>query len=305
MTTEQREIGEASVETKVRRSKQLMLAVWVQAAFLAAAYAVGVWLTVEVHGATVTTPEVVVHGIVSAGFATLTGLIGFLAAVLKKKGIALSNSFLFVLTVAAGATGFSFLGDITNPTIIGITNVSMMAVVGLGMPISGYSLSFLSEEVRGEEHGVSPASTMIYFALGALALTIIAGAGVSSASLYATAVVAHVGLSALTISLVLGVLIVTVLEGSKTGESRSHWIPQRAGYSLLSLAAISIAAGNGVIAVTAGGGLSYIIVMAEVGVLVYAFLLFAITAPYHLAFHLERLFGLVTRLRPRGKVHTV
>lgn len=305
MDTQQLTIGEATAEIKTRRSKQLILVVWAQAAFLAAAYAIGVWLTVEVHGASVTTPEVVVHGVASSGFATLTGLVGFLAAVLKKRRIALANGFLFALTVVAGATGFSFLGDITNATIIGVTNVSMMAVIGLGMPISGYSLSVLSEEARGEEHGVSPASTMIYLALGALALTIIAGAGVSSASLYATAVIAHVGLSALTVSLVLGVLIVTVLEGSKRGEIRSHWIPQRAGYSLLSLAAISIAAGNGVIAVTAGGGLSYIIVMAEFGVLVYAFLLFAITAPYHLALHLERLFGLMARVRPRGKVRAV
>jgi hypothetical protein len=302
MSTEQIEIGEATVETKLRRSRQLMLVVWIQAAFLAAAYAVGVWLTVEVHGASVTTPEVIAHGVASSGFATLTGLVGFVAAVMKKRRIALANGFLFVLTVLAGATGFSFLGDITNATIIAATNVSMMAVVGLGMPISGYSLAVLSEEVRGREHEISPASTMSYLALGALALTIIAGAGVSSASLYATAVVAHVGLSALTVSLVLGVLIVTVLEGSKAGETGSHWIPQRAGYSLLSLAAISIAAGNGVIAVTAGGGLSYIIAMAEFGVLVYAFLLFAIAAPYRLAFHLDRIFSLVTRLRPRRKV---
>jgi hypothetical protein len=280
-----------------------MHVIWIQAAFLAAAYAVGVWLTVEVHGAAVTTPEVIVHGITSSGFATLTGLVGFLAAIMKKKRIGLANGLLFALTVVAGATGFSFLGDTTNAGIIAVTNVSMMAVVGLGMPISGYSLSVLSEEVKGGAHEVSPASTMIHMALGALALTIIAGAGVSSSSLYATAVVAHVGLSALTVSLVLGVLIVTVLEGSKTRETVSHWIPQRAGYSLLSLAAISIAAGNGVIAVSAGGGLSYIIVMAEFGVLVYAFLLLAIAAPYHLAFHLDRLFRLLTRLRPPGKGH--
>lgn len=282
-----------------------MKIIWAQAAFLAATYAVGVWLTVEVHGASVTTPEVVLHGVASSGFATLTGLVAFLAAVLRKRGIALANTLLFVLTVVAGATGFSFLGDVTNSAVISVTNLSMMVVVGLGMPISGYSLSVLSEEVRGEEHGVSPASVMIYLALGALALTIIAGAGVSSASFYATAVATHVGLSALTVALVLGALILTILEGSETATSRPHWVPQRAGYSLLGLAAICIAAGDGVIAVTAGGGLSYIIVMAEIGVLAYVFLLLAIAAPYHLAFHLGRIFGVVKRFRPKGEVQTV
>jgi hypothetical protein len=302
LDTEQLAIEEVPAETNLRRSRQLTILIWAQAAFLAATYAVGVWLTVEVHGASITTPEVIAHGVASSGFATLTGLVAFLAAVLRKKGIAVANTLLFTLTVVAGATGFSFLGDITNAAVISVTNLSMMVVVGLGMPISGYSLSVLSEEVRGKEHGVSPASVMMYLALGALALTIIAGAGVSSASFYATAVAAHVGLSALTVALVLGALIMTIMEGSETGESKTHWVPQRAGYSLISLAAICLAAGDGVIAVTAGGGISYIIVMAEIGVLVYAFLLLAIAAPYHLAFHLGRLFGLVRRLRPRGEV---
>jgi hypothetical protein len=302
MDTQQLTIGEVTVETKTRRSKQLMLVVWAQATFLAAAYAVGVWLTVEVHGASVTTPEVVAHGITSSGFATLTGLVGFLAAVLRKRRIALANVFLFALTVVAGATGFSFLGDITNPTVINVTNLSMMIVVGLGMPVSGYSLAVLSGEVRGEEHGMSSASAMIYMALGALSLTIIAGAAVPSASLYATAVAAHVGLAALTVSLVLGVLIVTVLEGSVTDAGTPRWVPQRVGYSLLSLAAVSIAAGDGVIAVT-GGGLSYVIVMSEIAVLVYAFLLFAIAAPYHTSLHLVRLFSFGKRLWPRRGEH--
>jgi hypothetical protein len=298
---EERNLGEANLETSARRSKQLMALVCVQAAFLAITYAVGVWLTTEVHGASVTTPEVVVHGIASSGFATMTGLVGFLAAVQRKRKIALANGFLFALTVIVGATGFSFLGDTTNATVISVTNLSMMAAVGMGMPISGYSLAVLSGEGRGEHHGVSSASTMIYMALGALSLTIIAGAAVPSASLYATAVAAHVGLAALTVSLVLGVLIVTVLEGSDTSADRPRWVPQRVGYSLLSLAAVSIAAGDGVIAVT-GGGLSYVIVMSEVAVLVYAFLLFAIAAPYHTSLHLVRLFSFGKRLWPgRGE----
>jgi hypothetical protein len=296
-------LGETTAEVDTRRNRLLMILVGIQAVFLAVTYAVGVWLTTEVHGASVTTPEVIVHGIASSGFATLTGLVGFLAAIQRKRQVALANGLLFALTVVAGATGFSFLGDTTDATVIALTNLSMMIAIGLGMPITGFSLATLSGELRGGEHGLSSTSTMSYIALGALSLTIIAGAAVPSASLYATAVAAHMGLAALTVSLVLGVLIVTILEASESGGSKPGWIPQRVGYSLLSLAAISIAAGDGVIALI-GGGFTYIVVMAEVAVLVYAFLLFTITAPYHIAFHLDRAVSMARRVWPRRRMHT-
>jgi hypothetical protein len=295
-------LGEAPLVTNARRNRQLMLLVVVQAAFLAVTYAAGVWLSTEVHNASITLPEVILHGLTSAGFALLTGLVGFLAAVQRKRGIALANLILFVLTLVAGASGFSFLGNITDPTGITITNISMMTAIGLGMPVTGYSLSILSQEIRGEEHGPSSTPVMIYMALGALSLTIIAGAAVPSAPLYATAVAAHVGLAALTVALVLGVLIITVLEGTEeTGKPR--WAPQRVGFSLLSLAAISLAAGDGVIGVT-GGGLPYIVVMGEVATFAYAFLLFAIAAPYHATLRMPRRFSRASRMMSRAKVQT-
>jgi hypothetical protein len=296
-------LGGMNAMSGERRNKQLMLIIVVQAAFLAVAYAAGIWLTTEVHNASITLPEVVVHGVTSAGFAVLTGLVGFLAAVQKKRGVAFANGLLFVLTVVAGASGFSYLGDITNTLGISTANLSMMTAVGLGMPVTGYSLSILSQEIRGEEHAWSSAAVMSYMALGALSLTIVAGAAVPSAPLYATAVVAHVGLAALTVSLVLGVLIMTVLEGSEAAEARPHWVAQRIGYSLLSLAAISIAAGDGVIATT-GGGLSYIVVMGEAGAVVYGFLLFTIAAPYHPTLRLGP-FNRLLRLKSRTKVPAV
>lgn len=300
---EQTIIREGTPEVYTRRSRWLIVLIGVQAVFLAATYAVGVWLTTEVHGATVTTPEVIAHGVASSGFATLTGLVGFVAAIQRIRKVALANGFLFALTVVAGATGFSFLGNTTDSTVISVTNLSMMIVVGLGMPISGFSLASLSGELRGGEHGRSSASTMIYMALGALSLTIIAGAAVPTTSLYATAVAAHVGLAALTVSLVLGVLVLTILEGTEAGSAKPGWVPQRVGYSLLSLTAISIAAGDGVIALV-GGGFTYIVVMAEVAVLAYAFLLFAIAAPYHLALHLDRGLSFAKRIWPRGRRHS-
>jgi hypothetical protein len=59
------------------------------------------------------------------------------------------------------------------------------------------------------------------------------------------------------------------------------WVPQRVLYSLLGLAAISLAGGDGVITVTIGG-VSYVIVMAELTVVIYVFLLLSIRAPLHL-----------------------
>jgi hypothetical protein len=297
-------IGEATPEIGSRRSKQLLFLVSLQAAFLAGTYAVGVWLTTEVSGATVTTPEVIAHGVTSSGFATLTGIVWFLAAVQKKRTIARANALLFIVTVIAGATGFSFLNDVTNVAGINMANVSMMVAVGIGMPVTGQAISALSGDIRGEEHGASSASPMAYLALGALSLTIIAGAFVPTATFYATAVAAHVGLAALTVSLVLGLLVLTILEGSATAGNRTRWVPQRAGYSLLSLAAVSLAAGDGVIGLT-GGGLSYIVVMAEVAVFVYAFLLLAIAAPYHSSLHLGRLPGMLRRLNPRMRSRSV
>jgi len=290
-------LGEASSRAVARRNRTLMILVVVQAAFLAFTYAVGVWLTTEVHDASITLPEVIAHGVTSASFGILTGTVGFLAAVQKIRGVGLANGLLFVLTVAAGATGFSFLGNTMDPTGISVTNIAMMTTVGLGMPVTGYSLSVLSREVRGEQHGASSAPVMIYMALGALAFTIIAGSAVPSVSLYATAVAAHVGLAALTVALVLGVLIVTVLEGAEAVRGRPGWLPQRVGYSLVSLAAISLAAGDGVIGIT-GGGLSYIVVMGEVGALVYAFLLVAIAAPYHPTLHWSKPFSRFRRMGP-------
>ena len=117
---------------------------------------------------------------------------------------------------------------------------------------------------------------MIYMALGSLALTVVAGALTLSAAFYMEAVVIHVGFAALAVSLTLGVLILSVLEG---GENRPRlWAPQRIVFALLSLASISIAGADGVITIY-GGGVSYVVVMAEVGVLAYVFLMFASGAP--------------------------
>jgi hypothetical protein len=258
-------------------AKKLAYLVCLQGAFLAATYFVGIWLTTEVQGAAVTTPEVIEHGIVSSGFAVLTGSVGFLAALQRRRGVAMANLVLFAVTLVGGTAGFFFLANNSDPTVIFFTNLTMMSAVGFGMPITAYSLATSMGAARGtEQEPMSGVSLMIYMALVSLALTVVAGALTLSAAFYMEAVVIHVGFAALTVSLTLGVLILSVLE---VGESRLRmWVPQRITFALLSLASISIAGADGVITIY-GGGVSYVVVMAEVGILAYVFLMVVSGAP--------------------------
>jgi len=273
-----------SLKNESRRARWILYFVYLQALFLILTYIVGVWLGTEIHNATITTPDLVVHGILASGFALLSAVVGFLAALENQKRVAISNLALFFITIVAGATGFAYLGNNSSSNQILVTNLSMMTTIGIAMPITGYSLAKISRSASGlksNEHS-SLSSLMTYFALVALSFTVVAGTAVETIALYAFAVVLHVGLAAFTVSLVLGIVILSVLEGStldKTG-SRS-WVPQRVIYSLLGLAAISIAGGDGVITVTVGG-VSYVVVMAELTVLIYSFLLLSIEAPLHL-----------------------
>lgn len=256
---------------------KLAYLVGLQGAFLAASYLVGIWLTTEVQGAAVTTPEVIEHGIVSAGFAVLTGAVGFVAVLQHRRGVALANLVLFAVTLVGGTAGFFFLANNSDPTVISITNLTMMSAIGFGMPVTAYSLAASIGAARGtEKESMSGVSLMIYMALVSLALTVVAGALTLSAAFYMEAVVIHVGFAALTVSLTLGVLILSVLEGGEN--SPMTWAPQRIVFALLSLAAISIAGADGVITIY-GGGVSYVVVMAEVGVLAYVFLMFVSGAP--------------------------
>ena len=272
-----------SQKNEKQRARQILYFIYLQALFLVLTFIFGVWLGTEIHNATISTPDLIVHGVLASGFGLMSAVVGFLAAIQNQKSVAVSNLALFFITVVAGATGFAFLGNNSSSNQILITNLSMMTTIGIAMPITGYSLSRISRLESGlRSDDSSPSSLMTYFALVALSLTVIAGTAVETIALYAFAVVLHVGLAALTVSLVLGIVMLSVLEGSTMNKSESRsWIPQRVVYSLLGLAAISIAGGDGVITVTIGG-VSYVVVMAELTVLVYSFLLLSIEAPLHL-----------------------
>ena len=259
--------------------KPLLYLIYLQAASLAVTYVAGIWVAFTAHNISFSLPEVVEHGLASSVFLLSTGLVGFIAALEGQRKVSVYNFVLFVIMLLTGSTGFALLGNPTDSTQVAITNLSMMASVAIGMPITAFSLAKVSRISRGVGRDFSPVPFMTYIALGALSLTMIAGAVVVSTPLYAFAVVTHVGFAALTVALVLSVLVVSILEGS--GSPSSNWEPQRVAYSLLGLASVSIAGGDGVVYLTSGD-LSYVVVMAEVTVLVYAFLIIAIGAPYRL-----------------------
>lgn len=271
---------ESTTSAGARQARWLVYLIYLQAAFLAVTYAEGMWSALTVHNFSIGLPDVIEHGVASAGFALLTGVVGFIAALRNQRRIAIANLLLFVITVVAGSTGFAFLGNPSDPNQIALTNLSMITTIAFGMPITGFSLIKAIQTSRGTSADLSPPVILIYLALGALALTIVAGALMlsTSPSLYAFAVSAHVGVAALMVALVLGVLVTSVM-GAFGGES-SAWNPQTVAYSLVALGASAIAGADGVVFMTSGD-ITYVEVMAEVGVLVYVFLMIASAGPYH------------------------
>ena len=249
--------------------------VLIQAVFLVAAYSAGTWLTLEVTGASVTTPEVVAHGVLSACFVAVSGLVAMMALIRHKRSLFIVNFAVFVYLMAASATGFTFLGNTSDTNRVTLANVSMMAGIALGMPTTGFSLVHVWRQKSQEDSSMTP--TMVYIALVSLALTTVAGTLVAGYT-YATAIALHVGFGALTVATSLGVLLVSLVETAGKPSSRSG---QRVWLSLLGLGAASVAAGDGVVSVTAGG-ISYVVVMAEITILVYVFLLTTLAAPFTL-----------------------
>ncbi len=271
---------ESTAEAGAQQTRRLTYLIYIQAAFLAVTYVEGMWAALTVHNFAITLPDVIEHGLASSGFALMTGVVGFVAALRGQRRVAMLNLVLFAVTVLAGSTGFSFLANTADPTQVAMTNLSMITTIALGMPVTGYSLAKVSRASGSNSDHPSPTMVMTYLALGALSLTTIAGAAMLSTtpSWYAFAVSAHVGLAALMVALVLGVLMTSVMGAS--GAEGTTWEPQTVAYSLVALAAAAIAGADGVVYMTSGD-ISYVLVMVEVGVLVYAFLLMAIGAPYH------------------------
>ena len=277
----------------VRQTKRLLTLMYAQAFFLAVTYAMGVWLAVAMASSIgVTQPEVVVHVVLASTLASLTVSLGFLAVLQRQRDIALLNIAFFLVIVLAGVAGFMLLGDTSSGGQVTATNLTMIAVAGFGMPITGYSMDKEARIVRsdGIDQGEgSPAAGLAMIALIALGFTAVAGVSTRAialssalAALYSTSVAIHFGLAAVTISLLLGVLVLSAFEGSVSqpqGLSR-----QRALFAIFGLAAVSMAGGAGVVAAGlvpgAGATITYPAMMGEAVAFAYGFLVLAITAPF-------------------------
>src|SRR5579872_4017908 len=137
-----------SPKIEKQRTRQILYFIYLQVGFLIPTYAVGVWLATEVHGATITTPELITHSVLASGLALCSALVGFLAVLQNQRRVAFLNLALFFISVLAGSTGFAFLGNNSSSDQILVTNLSMISTIGIAMPITGYSLAKISKSAR-------------------------------------------------------------------------------------------------------------------------------------------------------------
>lgn len=289
-------------EVRILQTRRLLRLMYIQALFLALTYVFGIWLaTVVGTQISVIQPDVIIHVTMASTFASLTAAIAFLAALQREKVIASLNLVLFLVMVLAGFTGFLLLGNTSSANQITITSFSMIAAMGIGMPATGYSISKATRTVKAKaQGGMKPSSVtaMALLTLVSLSLTVIAGVATRTislatalTSLYATAVAIHFAFAAVTVSLVLGVLVLSVLEGLFT-DSSPQFVRQKVAFSILGLAAVSLAGGAGIVAAGVvavnSAGISYIVLMAEVAVLVYASMILLIAAPIKFHFQFVR-----------------
>jgi hypothetical protein len=249
----------------------LVRLIYLQAIFLALAYAVGVWQTLIVHIASITTPSVILHVSVAVSFGVVTGLVGLLAGFQGMRKVMVYNLVLFFVAVIGGASGLAFLGNSTSVLGADITNLIMITVVGIGIPISGFSLAKASRNtLNTSENEDRPSLIITYLAFGALAIHMVAGVGVISTSQYNTLLMVHLSFAALTGALTFGVLILVIQKCCNQTFNLST--ARRMIYSFVGLAFVAIAAGAGAITLLTGT-LSFEVGMAEFAILAYIFLL--------------------------------
>ena len=286
-------------EEHLLQTRRLLHLMYIQALFLGLTYVFGIWLaTVVGTHISFTQLDLIMHVTMASIFASLTAAAAFVAMLQREKLVASLNLVLFLVMVLAGFTGFVLLGNISSANQFTITNFAMMGAIGFGMPVTGYSIARVKRLVRTKAQGGmkhSSVTAMALLTLISLPLTVIAGVTTmtislasSLTSLYPLAVAIHFAFAAVTVSLVLGVLVLSVLEGVFSASSSQQLVQQRVAFSILGLAAVSLAGGTGIIAAgilaVNSAGISYIVLMAEVAVLVYASMILVIAAPFKLHF---------------------
>lgn len=200
-------------EMKLARARLLVRLIYVQALFLSLAYAAGVFTTFNVFGASITTPQVIGHGILASSFGVATALVALIAGIQGMRRVSIYNFVLFVVAVIGGASGFAFLGSGAGFTTYETTNMLMTAVMAVGMPVTGVSLAIASKGMRsdaGRETGRRIPLVITYSALGALALTVIAGTGMTSTPFPSIMKTVHFAFAGLTLAMVVALVMATI-----------------------------------------------------------------------------------------------
>ena len=120
-------VGEAKTMEPLQNNGRLLVRlIYLQAIFLALTYAVGVWQTLIVHTASITTPSVILHVLMAVSFGVITGLVGLLAGFQGMKKVMVYNLGLFFAAIIGGASGLAFLGNSTSVLGGDITNLIMI-----------------------------------------------------------------------------------------------------------------------------------------------------------------------------------
>jgi hypothetical protein len=265
---------------QANRGRILVRLIYLQALFLIFAYVIGVWQALIIHQATIISPYIISHAFMAGSFAALSGTIGLLARFQDLKNVSNLNLGLFFITVFGGASGLAYLGDQIG-TIRNITNLSMITVIGVGMPITGYSLAQILGKINtGKEEIAKSALTMGYLSLGSMSLHFFMGVGIISTHFYDYMFFIHILFAALTAALVLGTLIFSIQTRSKKGNTQMGIT--KTSYFLLALTftVASAAAGASLLIL---GAVYFIIEMAEIAIVAYGFTILGIRELYRQA----------------------
>ncbi len=253
----------------------LVYLIYFQAVFLAFAYAVGVWQALVVRAVSVFQPSVVMHAFFAGSFASVTGFVAVLSALRGLRKIMAVNLGLFFYIVVAASTGLALLGNPSIPSA-NLANISMISIVAISVPISGFSIASVSRNPSGSSLQNRPVLTLIYLGLVSLSVHMFAGVGLTSTSLYPQMEVIHFAFALLTAAFSLGVLITLLESGSL--QRAAYAFTWRSAYSLVALIFVAIAAGAGGVTLLSGA-IPYAVGMAEFAIVAYGFLFLSAQTP--------------------------
>jgi hypothetical protein len=260
-----------------KRMKILTRLMYLQAFFLSSAYIIGVWQTLIINKASITSPYVILHAFMAGSFAITSGTIGLLARIQDMKNVSNYNFALFFITVGGGSSGFVLLGN-QIATIMRLTNLFMISVVGIGMPVTAFSLASTLKRINLKADDVeNPILLLLYLAVGSLSLHLFLGVSVLSTSLYGVMLLVHLAFAALTAALILGALV--ILTHSRLGKGSTLQSVLKITPLLLALIFTVVSAAAGAVFLTLGP-IYYVVEMAEIAILSYGFMFLGINESF-------------------------